>query len=127
MIEILKADYQRFPNNQTYDIYADDVYFEDPLNAFRGRDRYQRMIAFIHRWFEAPQLDLKHISADGSTLQTEWTLSWIAPFPWKPKVSISGHTIMTLNAEGLIASHIDYWHCSRWEVLKQVLPWPGEA
>ena len=27
IIEILKDDYQRFPENQTYNIYAKDVYF----------------------------------------------------------------------------------------------------
>ena len=33
--EILLEDYQRFPDNQTFDIYAPDVYFKDPLNEFR--------------------------------------------------------------------------------------------
>ena len=42
VVEILNQDYQRFPENQTYEIYAQDVYFKDPLNEFRGVDRYQR-------------------------------------------------------------------------------------
>ncbi|MEM6403902.1 MAG: DUF2358 domain-containing protein, partial [Cyanobacteria bacterium P01_D01_bin.116] len=31
IVEILKEDYQRFPENQTYSIYAEDVYFKDPM------------------------------------------------------------------------------------------------
>jgi len=34
IIAILQQDYQRFPLDQTYDIYADNVYFQDPLNQF---------------------------------------------------------------------------------------------
>lgn len=31
IIEILKEDYQRFPADRAYSIYAEDVYFQDPL------------------------------------------------------------------------------------------------
>lgn len=30
LVAILQEDYAKFPENQTYDIYADDVYFKDP-------------------------------------------------------------------------------------------------
>ena len=44
IIEIIKQDYQQFPNNQSYHIYADNVYFADPMNKFNGLQRYQQMI-----------------------------------------------------------------------------------
>ncbi|MBH8554513.1 DUF2358 domain-containing protein [Nostocaceae cyanobacterium CENA357] len=119
IIEILKEDYQRFPANQTYSIYAEDVYFQDPLNKFNGVERYKKMIKFIQTWFINPQMDLHNIQLLGNTIKTEWTLSWNTPLPWKPRISIAGWSELGLNSDSLIVSHIDYWKCSRLDVLKQ--------
>ncbi len=121
IIQILKEDYQRFPAEQTYSIYAKEVYFKDPLNQFRGIDRYRQMIGFINHWFIEPKLDLHNIAQSGDTVESRWTLSWTTPVPWKPRIAISGWSELKLNAEGLITSHIDYWDCSRLDVLKQHL------
>ncbi|MEH2086056.1 DUF2358 domain-containing protein [Nostoc sp.] len=119
IIEILKQDYQRFPVNQTYSIYAPEVYFQDPLNKFRGVKRYKEMINFIQTWFLNPKMDLHNIQRLGDTIKTEWTLSWNTPLPWKPRISIPGWSELGLNSDGLIISHIDYWNCSRLDVVKQ--------
>lgn len=119
ILTVLKDDYRRFPNDQTYEIYADDVYFKDPMNEFRGRDRYRQMIGFIKQWFSNPRLDLHDIQQNGQEIRTDWTLRWTTPLPWKPHISIDGWTELRINDDGLIESHIDYWHCSRLDVLKQ--------
>lgn len=119
IIEILKEDYQRFPVNQTYSIYAPEVYFQDPLNKFRGVKRYKVMINFIQTWFLNPKMDLHNIQRLGDTIKTEWTLSWNTPLPWKPRISIPGWSELGLNSDGLIVSHLDYWNCSRLDVVKQ--------
>lgn len=121
IIQILKQDYQKFPIDQTYSIYAEDVYFQDPLNRFHGVERYKKMIAFINGWFIAPKLDLHNIYQVGDIIKTEWILSWNTPLPWKPRIAIPGWSELRINAEGLIVSHIDYWNCSRLDVLKQHL------
>lgn len=121
IIQILKEDYQRFPSNQTYSIYAPDVFFKDPLNQFQGIKRYQKMISFINQWFIDPKLELHHIEQSGDTITTRWTLRWTTPLPWKPRIAIPGWSELKLNPDGLIASHIDYWDCSRLDVLKQQL------
>ncbi|MBN3951214.1 MAG: DUF2358 domain-containing protein [Nostoc sp. NMS7] len=121
IIEILKEDYQRFPVNQTYSIYASDVYFQDPLNKFRGVKRYKQMINLIQTWFLDPKMDLHNIQRLGDTIKTEWTLSWNTPLPWKPRISIPGWSELSLNSDGLIVSHVDYWNCSRLDVVKQHL------
>lgn len=120
IISILKQDYQNFPADQTYSIYAENVYFEDPLNKFRGIDRYQKMIGFMKSWFNDIQLELHHISQSGDLIKTRWTLSWIAPLPWKPPMAIPGWSELKLNTDELINSHIDYWDISRIDVLKQL-------
>lgn len=121
IISILKEDYQRFPVNQTYSIYAEDIYFQDPLNKFHGVERYKKMINFMHTWFVNIKMDLHDIQQLEDKIKTEWTLSWNTPLPWRPRISISGWSELGLNDEGLIASHIDYWYCSPLDVIKQHL------
>lgn len=120
LVERLRQDYYQFPSNQTYDLYAEDVYFKDPLNQFRGIERYRRMIGFIERWFINVRMDLQDIKQQGDLITTRWTLSWQAPVPWKPQMTISGRSELFLNPAGLICRHIDYWDCSRLAVLKQL-------
>lgn len=119
ILEVLQADYQRFPHDQTYGIYAEDVYFKDPMNEFRGRDRYQRTIQFIATWFKQPQLELHKIDRQDNQIRSDWTLSWTTPLPWQPRIAIAGWSELEVNDQELIISHVDYWHCSRLNVLQQ--------
>jgi Uncharacterized conserved protein (DUF2358) len=119
IVEILKQDYQRFPANQTYSIYDLDVYFKDPLNEFRGLERYKQTIALISNLFQEIQLDLHDISRTENIIKTEWTLNMTSPLPWKPRLAIPGRSELELSKDELIVSHIDYWNCSRFDVLKQ--------
>ena len=126
IIEILQEDYQRFPRDQTYDIYAKDVYFKDPMTEFRGIKRYQSMIGFMTHWFQNIQMELHDIKQIGDLpeplrdrIETRWTLSWTTPLPWQPRIAISGRSELMFNEQNLIISHIDYWDCSRWDVLQQ--------
>jgi hypothetical protein len=119
ILDILQEDYRNFPENQTYSIYADDVYFKDPMNEFRGCDRYRQMLQFIDTWFRQPQLELHQIQRSDNIIRTDWTLSWNTPLPWNPRISIPGWSELTLNEQNLIVSHIDHWRCSRWDVLRQ--------
>lgn len=116
----LREDYARFPADQTYSLYAPDVFFQDPLNRFRGIQRYRAMIQFIETAFIDVRMDLYAIEQTGDQIKMRWTLSWTAPLPWKPRMAVPGRSELKVNAEGLISSHVDVWDCSRWEVLKQV-------
>ncbi|QFZ91047.2 DUF2358 domain-containing protein [Synechococcus elongatus] len=122
LLETLRQDYARFPKDQSFEVYDPDVFFQDPLTRFQGRDRYQKMIAFIDRWFLDPQLTLHDIHPTETGLESRWTLSWTSPWPWRPRSQISGRTLFELTAEGTIRSHRDYWDCSPWAVLRQQLP-----
>lgn len=122
IVAILTADYARFPRDQTYEIYAEDVYFKDPMTSFTGIDRYRSMINLMETWFQQAQLDLHHIESLDDRITTRWTLSWITPLPWRPSIVISGQTELKLK-NGKICSHIDSWDCSRFSVLQQHWPW----
>jgi len=119
ILEILNRDYQQFPENQTYGIYAEDVYFKDPLNQFKGVDRYKQNIDLIARWFEDIELEVRDLKKVEETIYSEWTLYMNSPLPWKPRLAIPGKSELKLNSDNLIVSHIDYWDIPPFEVLKQ--------
>ncbi|WP_017303665.1 DUF2358 domain-containing protein [Spirulina subsalsa] len=119
ILEILKADYQRFPQDQTYEIYHPQVYFKDPLTEFRGLARYQQMIQFFQTWFKAVQLDLHAIEQQPEQILTRWTLHWTTPLPWRPRIAIPGQSVLILNDQNQIISHVDTWEISPWDVVRQ--------
>jgi len=122
-VEKIRADYARFPHDQSYDLYAETVYFKDPLNAFHGVQRYRQMIGLLQTLFSDHHIELHEISQPRpDQILTKWTLSMTAPLPWQPRLSIPGRSELQLNEQGLVTSHIDDWDCSRWAVLKQVWP-----
>ena len=128
LLETLRADYERFPASPTYSLYAEAVYFKDPMTSFRGVKRYKEMIDFMTRWFEEMRLELHHLEQQSDRIDSRWTLYWTTPLPWRPRITIAGRSELLLNTEGLIVSHVDFWDCSRWAVLRQHWPpIPGAA
>ncbi len=123
IVEILKQDYQNFPNNQTYSIYSDNVYFKDPVYNFSGLKKYQNMINFLTKWFANLKLQVHEIKRNNDLIETKWTMSWNSPLPWQPYISVSGRSKLQVNQDNLIISHIDYWDCTKWDVIKQHFPW----
>ncbi|MDJ0902825.1 MAG: DUF2358 domain-containing protein [Xenococcus sp. MO_188.B8] len=119
LVQIIKQDYQNFPNEQTYSIYAEDVYFEDPLNKFQGITRYQKMIGFLGRFFHNIDLELHNISQEKNIIKTEWTLKMTSSLPWKPRLVIPGWSKLTINQENLITAHCDFWNIAPIKVLLQ--------
>lgn len=119
VLDVLRADYGRFPQGQTFEIYAEDVYFKDPMNQFRGRDRYKLMIKFIETVFLNCRMEVHDMQQHGNLIRSDWTLIWNTPLPWKPQIAIPGWSELTIDDRNLIISHVDYWHCSRLDVLKQ--------
>ncbi|MGB3768577.1 MAG: DUF2358 domain-containing protein [Phormidesmis sp.] len=121
IIEQLKQDYARFPKDQTYSLYAEDVKFKDPMNKFKGVGLFQKMIGFIGWFFGDVQMDLHSIEESApSLIELRWTLNMNPPVPWSARLHIPGRTELWLSEQGLIESHVDYWSCSRLDVLKQV-------
>jgi hypothetical protein len=120
IIEILKADYARFPIEQSFEIYAEDVYFQDPLNRFHGVNRFRLTIGFMKTFFKQIQFDLHSIDRTDRLINTRWTLQWNTLVPWYPRIAITGRSELLLAPDReLIISHIDYWDCSPWNVLRQ--------
>ncbi len=121
IIKILTEDYQRFPLDQSYHIYAQNVYFQDPLNKFKGVEKYKQMIKFLNNFFQNIKMELHKIEQKDDIIKTEWTLFMtVSLLPWKPPLTISGKSELKLNKDNFIISHLDDWNCSRLEVFKQI-------
>ena len=127
LVEIIQADYQRFPEHQTFEIYAEDVYFKDPLNEFRGIKKYKSMIGFLGSFFSNIKMEVHDVTQKEAKIKTEWTLNMNSPLPWKPRLSIPGWSELKVGQDNLIVSHIDYWHISPWNVLGQNFFWGQKA
>lgn len=118
LAEIIKQDYQQFPENQTYSIYAKNVHFKDPVYDFYGLKKYQQMIVFLKKWFKNLHLELHEIKETENQIDTRWTMSWNSPLPWQPFISVSGRSELKLK-DNLIIGHYDYWDKSFWDMIKQ--------
>lgn len=60
------------------------------------------------------------LSSNGFSL--EWLLSGTYPLPWRPRVTISGHTRVEQDEDGCVTSVVDKWDISPLATIKQVLP-----
>lgn len=118
LLETIKADYHRFPENPTYNIYAEKVHFKDPIYDFYGLKKYQEMINFLSKWFKNLHLELHEITEKENQIDTRWTMSWNSPLPWQPFVSVSGRSELKIE-NNLIIGHYDYWDISKWNLIKQ--------
>ncbi|PXF46740.1 hypothetical protein BWQ96_03431 [Gracilariopsis chorda] len=98
-----------------YSIYSDDVLFEDPLNKFRGVQRYKSNISFLGSSFvfsdaELRLFDLLIIGDEQNIIRTRWRLSMLVNFPWRPCISFTGQSDYVVNlSTGKVVEHIDYW------------------
>ena len=36
LLDQIRSDYEHFPKDQSFHLYADDVYFKDPSTSFAG-------------------------------------------------------------------------------------------
>lgn len=60
--------------------------------------------------------------ADG-VIRLDWLLSFIYPTPWRPPVTVSGHSLLTLNpGKDRVTNIVDEWDASPWTVIDQARP-----
>jgi hypothetical protein len=125
IIETLRQELPTlFEKDISYEIYTDDIYFEDPVSRFPGKFNYR--IIFWTLRFHA-QLFFTEISFDlHDVKQTEtdiikayWTVRGVLRLPWKARLFFQGDSTYKLNADGLIYNHLDTWDRQPKEILKQ--------
>jgi hypothetical protein len=115
-----------FETDISYDIYSQEIFFQDPVNTFKGKRNY-RIIFWTLRFhgrlfFTELHFDLHEVrQTSPNEIQADWTVRGTLRVPWKAKILFNGNSLYTLNADALIYKHIDTWDRSPGEILKQFI------
>ena len=115
-----------FEKDISYEIYAKDIYFQDPVNKFKGKFNYHIIfwtLRFHARlFFTQIYFDLHDVSQTAQdTILANWTVRGVLRVPWKARIFFNGYSTYTLNKDGLIYNHIDTWDRKPSEILKQFI------
>jgi len=115
-----------FEKDIFYEIYTQDIYFQDPVNKFKGKFNYHIIfwtLRFHARlFFTQIYFDLHDVSQTAQdTILANWTVRGVLRVPWKARIFFNGYSTYTLNKDGLIYNHIDTWDRKPSEILKQFI------
>ena len=128
VISTLKEDLPTlFERDICYEIYTQDIYFQDPINKYTGKFQY-RIIYWSLRFhakafFTKINFDLHDVhQSTEDTIVAKWTVRGNLRFPWKAEILFDGYSNYKLTPEGLIFEHIDTWESKPREILRQFLP-----
>ncbi|MBD1832980.1 DUF2358 domain-containing protein [Cyanobacteria bacterium FACHB-472] len=126
-IETLKKDLPTlFEKDISYEIYTKDIYFQDPVNKFKGKISYHLIFWTLRfhakLFFTQIYFDLHDISPTAQDkILANWTVRGVLRVPWKAHIFFNGYSTYTLNKDGLIYNHIDTWDRKPSEILKQFI------
>ena len=125
VVEILQKDLPTlFEKDISYEIYTQDIYFQDPVNKFKGKLNY-RIIFWTLRFhaqlfFTEIYFDLHDVNqTNRDTIVANWTVRGVLRLPWKPRLFFNGYSHYKLNHNNLIYEHIDTWDRSPNEIYQQ--------
>ncbi len=125
VIETLQKDLPTlFEKDISYDIYTQDIYFQDPVNRFKGKFNY-RIIFWTLRFhaqlfFTEIFFDLHDVKqTEKEIIKAYWTVRGTLRLPWKARVFFNGDSTYTLTQDALIYNHLDTWDRKPSEILKQ--------
>jgi steroid delta-isomerase len=108
------------------DFYALDCEFQDPFQTVRGRPAVSKIYRDMLRQLDRPAFTQVQILGSTLTDQTSrFIIGWQFEFALRGggnRHAVAGCSMLEIDSEGRIASHIDYWDASR---LMQVLPIVG--
>jgi hypothetical protein len=125
VIETLQKDLPTlFEKDISYEIYTQDIYFQDPVNRFKWKFNY-RIIFWTLRFhaqlfFTEIFFDLHDVNQiEEDVIRANWTVRGTLRVPWKARVFFNGDSTYKLTQEGLIYNHLDTWDRKPSEILKQ--------
>jgi len=125
VIATLKQDLPTlFEQDISYDIYTQDIYFQDPVNKFKNKLNY-RIIFWTLRFhgqlfFTEIHFDLHDVyQAEVDTIIANWTVRGTLRVPWKARIFFNGYSTYKLTESGLIYEHVDRWDRKPSEILRQ--------
>jgi Uncharacterized conserved protein (DUF2358) len=133
VITTLKEDLPTlFEKDISYDIYTRDIYFQDPVNKFKGKINYRIIfwtlrfharLFFTQIYFDVHEVD----QAADNKIIAKWTVRGMLRVPWKAPIIFNGYSTYQLSQDNLIYEHIDTWDRKPGEVLRQFWQKGGDS
>jgi hypothetical protein len=105
--------------------YAPNAVFTDPFQTVTGRTKIAHVYQSMFQNLDNPRF--VNVRVLGAVTPTEVMIGWDFEFALKPggsRQSIAGASRLTLDDQGMIQQHLDYWDASR---LMQALPLVGRV
>ena len=87
-------------------VYASDAHFKDPFNDVVGVAHIRAIYAHMFDNLTDPAFEITQTIEQGLQAFVAWRFT----FQWRGKAfDIPGCTQMTLNEQGRVVDHVDYW------------------
>ena len=88
------------------DLVVKDIIFIDPFNNIKGLDNFKNIFYHMFDTVEEPKFDIVDYAQNKDHIFLKWKMTFYA---FKASQTIEGMSDITLNNEGKIISHLDYW------------------
>ncbi|MDA9649478.1 DUF2358 domain-containing protein, partial [Alphaproteobacteria bacterium] len=83
-----------------------DIMFSDPFNYIQGRENFKKIFYHMFKNVKDPSFIVLNYSKSENKVFLKWKMAFYA---FKSKQFIEGVSEITLNSDGKINCHIDYW------------------
>ena len=88
------------------DFVVKDIIFIDPFNNIKGLDNFKNIFYHMFDTVEEPKFDIVDYAQNKDHIFLKWKMTFYA---FKALQTIEGMSDITLNKEGKVISHLDYW------------------
>ena len=88
------------------DLVVKDIIFIDPFNNIKGLDDFKNIFYHMFDTVEEPKFDIVDYAQNKDHIFLKWKMTFYA---FKASQTIEGMSDITLNKEGKVISHLDYW------------------
>ena len=88
------------------DLVVKDIIFIDPFNNIKGLDNFKNIFYHMFNTVEEPKFDIVDYTQNKDHIFLKWKMTFYA---FKASQTIEGMSDITLNKEGKVISHLDYW------------------
>ena len=92
--------------NKFDDLISKDIVFIDPFNNIKGLDNFKNIFYHMFDTVEEPKFDILDYAQNKDHIFLKWKMTFYA---FKASQTIEGMSDITLNKEGKVISHLDYW------------------
>lgn len=88
------------------DLCTADVHFKDPFNDVNTANAYQKVLKHMYQQVDAPSFTILEKAVTGDICYLKWNFSFSRN---GKRNAFVGMSEVTVNAEGKVISHVDYW------------------